>query len=66
MTARALEGRLAEVDHAIASEYQQTSILGRLGHAIEPVVRPWAGIRRIGCAALASFPAREVVMVRWA
>jgi ferrous iron transport protein B len=36
--------------------------LGRLGQAIEPAVRPLGWDWRIGCAAIASFPAREVVM----
>jgi ferrous iron transport protein B len=58
----ALEERLADVEHAIAAEYQRDSYLGRLGKAIEPAVRPLGWDWRIGCAALASFPAREVVM----
>ena len=39
-----------------------TAILGRAGQWIEPVVRPLGWDWRIGCAAIASFPAREVVM----
>ena len=38
------------------------SFLGMAGRAIEPVVRPLGWDWRIGCAALASFPAREVVL----
>lgn len=41
---------------------QETSLLGRLGKAIEPIVRPLGWDWRIGMAALASFPAREVVV----
>jgi len=41
---------------------QRQSALGRLGRAIEPVVRPLGWDWRLGCAALASFPAREVVL----
>jgi len=41
---------------------QRHSFLGRAGRAIEPVVRPLGWDWRIGCAALASFPAREVVL----
>jgi ferrous iron transport protein B len=41
---------------------QRQSILGRLGRLIEPVVRPLGWDWRLGCAALASFPAREVVL----
>ena len=39
-----------------------TAFLGRAGQLIEPVVRPLGWDWRIGCAAIASFPAREVVM----
>jgi ferrous iron transport protein B len=41
---------------------QRQSILGRTGRFIEPVVRPLGWDWRLGCAALASFPAREVVL----
>lgn len=54
--------KLLEVDNEIASTYQRHSILGRMGRAIEPVVRPLGWDWRIGCAAIASFPAREVVI----
>ncbi len=57
-----LEDRVADLNGQIAAAYQRESILGRLGHAIEPAVRPLGWDWRIGCAALASFPAREVVM----
>jgi ferrous iron transport protein B len=58
----ALENQRAEVDHEIAAAYQRTSILGHLGRTIEPAVRPLGWDWRIGCAVIASFPAREVVM----
>lgn len=54
--------RLQQLDHAINAEYQRHSILGHLGHWIEPAVRPLGWDWRIGCAVLASFPAREVVV----
>jgi ferrous iron transport protein B len=41
---------------------QRQSFLGRAGQFIEPVVRPLGWDWRIGCAAIASFPAREVVL----
>jgi ferrous iron transport protein B len=44
------------------SLHQQFSYLGRAGQWIEPVVRPLGWDWRIGTAAIASFPAREVVM----
>jgi ferrous iron transport protein B len=44
------------------SLHQQYSYLGRAGKWIEPAVRPLGWDWRIGAAAIASFPAREVVM----
>jgi len=57
-----VEDQIAEVDHEIAAEYQRQSFLGQTGRAIEPLVRPLGWDWRIGCAVIASFPAREVVM----
>jgi ferrous iron transport protein B len=51
-----------EMARPIESEWKRQSYLGRLGRAIEPVVRPLGWDWRIGVAALASFPAREVVV----
>ena len=45
-----------------AGEMLRQSFLGRMGHAIEPVVEPLGWDWRIGMAALASFPAREVIV----
>jgi ferrous iron transport protein B len=53
---------LAAVENQIAGAYLETSYLGRMGKLIEPVVRPLGWDWRIGCAAIASFPAREVVV----
>lgn len=49
-------------EYLAASLHQQYSFLGRAGKLIEPVVRPLGWDWRIGSAAIASFPAREVVM----
>jgi ferrous iron transport protein B len=57
-----LELKLRDINHRIEGAYNHQSILGRLGHFIEPVVRPLGWDWRIGSAALASFPAREVVV----
>ena len=57
-----VEQQLAEAENEIAAAYERESYLGRLGHWIEPAVRPLGWDWRIGCAAIASFPAREVVM----
>jgi ferrous iron transport protein B len=50
------------LDHLTASLHQRYSFLGRAGQLIEPAVRPLGWDWRIGCAVIASFPAREVVM----
>lgn len=48
--------------HRVEAEWKRQTYLGRLGRAIEPAVRPLGWDWRIGVAALASFPAREVVV----
>ena len=53
---------LAELENEIAARRLQDSYLGRVGQAIEPAVKPLGWDWRIGCAAIASFPAREVVV----
>ncbi len=58
----AIDEQLVDVENEIAAVYQRDSILGHMGRAIEPVVRPLGWDWRIGCAVIASFPAREVVM----
>lgn len=40
----------------------ENSALGRLGHAIEPAVRPLGWDWKIGVGVIASFPAREVII----
>ncbi len=50
------------LEYLTDSLHQQFSFLGRAGKFIEPVVRPLGWDWRIGSAAIASFPAREVVM----
>jgi ferrous iron transport protein B len=57
-----LSKTLSELKNHISATYQQHSILGYMGKAIEPVVRPLGWDWRIGCAVIASFPAREVVV----
>jgi ferrous iron transport protein B len=51
-----------QLDREIEGEYSRQSILGRVGRWIEPAVRPLGWDWRIGSAAIASFPAREVVV----
>ncbi len=46
----------------VKSEWKSRSLLGRVGKFIEPAVEPLGWDWRIGLAALASFPAREVMV----
>jgi ferrous iron transport protein B len=52
----------AQQPKLLAGAYQRQSLLGHLGRFVEPVVRPLGWDWRVGCAAIASFPAREVVL----
>jgi ferrous iron transport protein B len=58
----ATESARADLDRAESAAYLEQSLLGRTGHAIEPLVAPLGWDWRIGVAVLASFPAREVVI----
>jgi ferrous iron transport protein B len=54
-----------KMDDAVArltGEWKRQSWLGQAGKAIEPAVQPLGWDWRVGTAALASFPAREVVV----
>jgi ferrous iron transport protein B len=57
-----LASRVEAIDRAEASEKLEASALGRMGKAVAPVVAPLGWDWRIGTAAIASFPAREVVV----
>ena len=46
----------------LAGAYLSDSYLGRMGRAIEPVIKPIGWDWRVGVAVIASFPAREVVV----
>ena len=48
--------------HTVSSELIAGSALGQMGHAIEPAVKPLGWDWRIGVGAIASFPAREVII----
>lgn len=58
--AQATAIRILEADERGAQ--MQQSYLGRMGHAVEPVFQPLGWDWRISMAAIASFPAREVVI----
>jgi ferrous iron transport protein B len=57
-----LEAELGAIENRIQSSRLKASLLGRAGRRIEPLVRPLGWDWRIGCAVIASFPAREVVV----
>lgn len=57
-----IEEKNLSLENRIAAAYQEQSFLGRMGKAIEPVVKPLGWDWRIGMAAIAAFPAREVVV----
>jgi ferrous iron transport protein B len=56
------DAQLAELDAQESGAHLQNSILARMGHVIEPAVEPLGWDWRIGMAAIASFPAREVII----
>jgi ferrous iron transport protein B len=53
---------LTERENELNSELLAGSLLGQMGRAIEPVVKPLGWDWRIGIGAIASFPAREVII----
>lgn len=71
----AMETQLAEMEEdseafdtlnteyrAVSANLLENSLLGKVGHGIEPIVRPLGWDWKIGVGALASFPAREVII----
>jgi ferrous iron transport protein B len=61
-TQQAALDKLIERRDQLGSRLIEQSFLGRVGHAIEPAVRPLGWDWRIGVGAIASFPAREVII----
>lgn len=58
----ALRSKQGDLQNQVAGDQIRQSYLGRAGRVIEPVVRPLGWDWRIGSAAVASFPAREVLV----
>jgi ferrous iron transport protein B len=56
------EAERDDVRNHIAASHLENSFLGQMGKAIEPAVRPLGWDWKIGCAAIASLPAREVIV----
>jgi len=59
---KVVQQQLNQLDRDILGAYQRQSLLASAGHVIEPVVKPLGWDWRIGCAVIASFPAREIVV----
>ena len=57
-----LEETRSEIENDRAGAHLENSYLGRVGKFIEPAVEPLGWDWRIGMAAIASFPAREVIV----
>jgi ferrous iron transport protein B len=57
-----LVAALSERQNELSAQLIEGSILGQMGHAIEPVVKPLGWDWKIGVGAIASFPAREVIV----
>lgn len=53
---------LQEKHNQLSSQLIEASFLGKMGHAIEPAVRPLGWDWKIGVGVIASFPAREVII----
>jgi ferrous iron transport protein B len=53
---------ISQLQGEIEAAHQRNSLIGRLGRIIEPAVKPLGWDWHIGCAVIASLPAREVVV----
>ena len=53
---------LQQQHNQLSGQVVSASILGKMGRAIEPVVRPLGWDWRIGVGVISSFPAREVII----
>ncbi|MCB0219812.1 MAG: ferrous iron transport protein B [Chrysiogenetes bacterium] len=57
-----LEEELVSIEDAAASAQLRGSVIGRMGQAIEPLIRPLGYDWKIGIALITSFAAREVLV----
>jgi ferrous iron transport protein B len=60
----AYQARLQELDHAKRAEELAYSVAGRIGHGLEPVLRPLGFDWRIGTALIGAFAAKEVFVAQ--
>jgi ferrous iron transport protein B len=58
----AVEEEISLAQNRLDAHQLENSYLGRAGKSIEPIVKPLGWDWRIGSAAIASFPAREVIV----
>jgi len=56
--------RLAAIDHEEAEVALQSSVAGRIGHAMEPLLKPMGFDWRIGTALIGAFAAKEVFVAQ--
>ncbi|NBB95177.1 MAG: ferrous iron transport protein B [Planctomycetes bacterium] len=56
--------QLAEIDHAEAEAKLEASLMGRLGHGIEPVLRPAGFDWKVSTAMVGAFAAKEVFVAQ--
>ncbi|MBW2018056.1 MAG: ferrous iron transport protein B [Deltaproteobacteria bacterium] len=59
-----LAGRLVAIDNAEAEAALQHSIAGRIGHAMEPLLKPMGFDWKIGTALIGAFAAKEVFVAQ--
>lgn len=59
-----LAGRLAVIDNAEAEAALQYSMAGRIGHAMEPLLKPMGFDWKIGTALIGAFAAKEVFVAQ--
>jgi ferrous iron transport protein B len=56
--------QLAEIDHAEAEAELEASLMGRVGHGIEPVLRPAGFDWKVSTAMVGAFAAKEVFVAQ--
>lgn len=56
------KAELSKIQNKLGAAYLEDSYLGRMGKTIEPAVKPLGWDWKLGAAAIASFPAREVIV----
>ncbi len=62
LTGPGLEAREAQIERLEKGEFLRESYFGTIGHAVAPVFEPLGWDWRVSMAAIASFPAREILV----